>query len=204
MTRDPPGDVTRFDLVAPFYDRLRLPASRRRLASALAHADREVDRVLDVGGGSGRGLRALDPPEGVVVDPSAGMLAEAARRGLAAVQGDGRALPVRDASVDAVLVLDALHHVADRDAVLREAARVLRPGGVLVVQEYDPTTVPGRALATAEHLVGFDSAFETPAETAARLRAAGLPSVVVERGFAYVVAGVKSGDPSRAPSKSEP
>ncbi|HMK13092.1 MAG TPA: class I SAM-dependent methyltransferase, partial [Acidimicrobiales bacterium] len=50
-------------------------------------------------------------------------------------RADGRALPHPDASFDAALVLGPLYHLPDRDdrvVVLREAARVVRPGGVVV------------------------------------------------------------------------
>ena len=57
------------------------------------------------------------------------------RRGVVgpARHGDVTALAMRDASVDGVLSLDVLEHVPDYRAALREFARVLKPGGVLVL-----------------------------------------------------------------------
>lgn len=185
------GDVRLFDLLAGVYDRLQPTADREKLDAGLELARRDVTRVLDVAGGSGQGVRALDGIEGVVVDAAPGMVRRAARRGLAAVRGDGACLPVRDGSVDAVLVLDALHHVGDQSGLLDEAARVLRPGGVLLVLEFDPTTVLGRATAAAEHLVGFRSRFLAPGDLEAMVRAAGLDASIPRLGFEYVVAGVK-------------
>ncbi len=184
------GDVTPFDRVAPIYDRLLPRARADRILAGLAHADRPIERVVDVAGGPGRAIRALDVPERLVVDAAAGMTRRARRRGLAAVRGDAAALPLVDDSVDAVLIVDALHHVGDRDGALAEAARVLAPGGVLVIVEFDPATVRGWLLAAAEHAVGMDSRFDRPAELAERVARAGLVPTVVERGFTYVVAGV--------------
>lgn len=184
------GDVAIFDRIARLYD-LKPATRRRKLAPALALADRGIERVLDVGGGTGQGVRALNVSAGVVVDAAPEMLAKAREHGVAGVRGDATCLPVADESVDAVLVLDALHHMEQPQAVLGEVARVLRPGGVLVCLEIDPTTVRGRGLVTAEHLFGFDSRFFTAGDLAAMVRAAGLSASIPRTGFEYTVAGVK-------------
>jgi demethylmenaquinone methyltransferase/2-methoxy-6-polyprenyl-1,4-benzoquinol methylase len=183
------ADVALFDRFAPLYDRLAPGARRRPLVEALAHAERPVERVLDVGGGSGRGARALPVSDRVVVDPAAGMLRQARRHGLEVVRADGARLPVVDASVDAVVVVDALHHVADRRGLLAEARRVLAPGGVLVVREFDPTTLRGRTLATLERLVGFDSSFLPPERLRGWLATAGFGWTTATEGFSYTAVG---------------
>jgi demethylmenaquinone methyltransferase/2-methoxy-6-polyprenyl-1,4-benzoquinol methylase len=186
------GDVAPFHRFARVYDLGMWRADPETLGAGLALAERSVETVLDVGGGTGRASRALDVPQRVVVDAARGMLREARSHGLATVQGDAATLPVADGSADAVLIVDALHHMADVDGVFVAAHRALAPGGVLVVREFDPTTVRGRGLVLAEHLVGFDSAFWSPDDLAARVAAAGLDATVVERGFGYTVAGVRS------------
>lgn len=185
------GDVEEFDRYARVYDVLVPSAKRSKLRAGLALADRPVDRVLDVGGGPGRAAQTLDADLRVVVDPAVGMLQQARTHGLETVCGDGSRLPVQSASVDAVVVSDALHHIADQRATLREAHRVLRPGGVLVVREFDPTTLHGRTLETVEHLWGFQSAFTSPAALCADLDEVGLDATILDESFGYTVAGVR-------------
>jgi ubiquinone/menaquinone biosynthesis C-methylase UbiE len=193
-----PGDVRFFDRVARLYDRLAPTTDPEPIWTGLARADRPVSRVVDLAGGTGRATRAVSAPVGtpatpepVVVDASRRMLARAAARGTAAVQADAGRLPVRTEGVDAVVVLDALHHLPDPGAALAEAERVLRPGGVLVIREFDPDTLRGRALVAAERAVGFDSSFRGPAAWAAAVTDAGLTATVLDRGFAFTVVGKK-------------
>jgi SAM-dependent methyltransferase len=90
--------------------------------------------VLDLGAGTGKltaTLVALDA-DVVAVEPDPAMLAELRRAlpGVAAVAGSAEALPLADASVDAVLAGNALHWF-DLAAAGAELARVLAPGGIL-------------------------------------------------------------------------
>lgn len=185
------GDLWFFDRIAPLYDLFMFGSDAEAFEAGLAVADRPVRRVVDVAGGTGRALRALSPEEGLVVDASRPMLARARDRGIAVALGDAGRLPLADASTDAVLIVDAFHHLPDPDAALREAARVTRPGGVVVLREFDPETLRGRAIELAETVVGFDSTFVTPAEAAERLEAAGLDASITDSGWGYTAAGVK-------------
>lgn len=187
------GDLWFFDRVAPAYDWFMFGADGEAIRDGFAAADRPVRRVVDVAGGTGRGLAAVAPEEGLVVDASRPMLRRASERGIATAAGDAGRLPLADESVDAVTIVDAFHHLPDPDAALAEAARVLRPGGVVVLREFDPSTLRGRAIELFEHLVRFDSTFYTPGEAVERLETAGLAGSVPVRGWGYTAAGVKPG-----------
>ncbi|MBU6367492.1 MAG: metalloregulator ArsR/SmtB family transcription factor [Gemmatimonadetes bacterium] len=101
--------------------------------------------VGDLGCGTGALAEALAPHVARVeaVDASPAMLA-AARTRLAPLDNVGlhdgtlEALPLADASLDAAVLLLVLHHVADPRAALREVARVVRPGGRVVVGDMVP------------------------------------------------------------------
>ncbi len=93
-------------------------------------------RIADVGGGYGRLAGPLSARHDVtLVDVSPEMLEEARRRwpGLSLLEADARSLPFADGELDAVLALDLTPHLPDLEAGLRELARVVRPGGEVVV-----------------------------------------------------------------------
>jgi len=192
----PLAEAAIFDRFSRIYDLTMPAADASVIEPALDRAERDVDHLLDLGGGTGRGARALSIPRRTVLDASVGMLEKAHGHGLDAVQGDAATIPLADESVDGILVVDALHHFADVDGTIEEAARVLRPGGVLVIREFDAGTLRGKLLSFFERLVGFDSEFFTPTELAARAEAAGLDAALSDTAFNFTLAAVKPTDPN--------
>ena len=126
-----------FNSAAGQWDRLRREMFGERFdVGALAGVLDAQWIVGDLGCGTGQISETLAPfvHRVIAVDSSRAML-KAARQRLtdgARVdlrQGDLTALPIDDAALDAAVMSLVLHHVADPAAVIREAARVVRPGG---------------------------------------------------------------------------
>jgi SAM-dependent methyltransferase len=123
--------------VADRYDETRGGEERGRFLAG--EIDPLLDRrrpVLEIGVGTGLVALALrDLGHRVLgVDLSQPMAARAADRlGPVVVVGDALRLPVADAALDRAVSAWVLHLVGDQGAVLREVARVLRPGGRYVV-----------------------------------------------------------------------
>lgn len=150
--------------------------------------------VLEVGCGTGLLLRrfAALAREAVGVDLSPGMLAHARARGLSVVEGDAAALPFPDGRFDAAVSFKTLPHVPDLRRALAEMARVVRPGGALVIEVYNPRSLrallkrwlpPGAVGAGTERdvLVRFDDEAAVHAALPAGAR------IVARRGIRTVV-----------------
>lgn len=111
---------------------------RRRIFFALLDQlldGREPMRVLDVGCGAGGMLEPLSRYGAVTgVDMSPDLVEFCHERGFPnVVVGSAYELPADDGSIDLVTLFDTIEHVPDDDRALREARRVLTPGGLVFI-----------------------------------------------------------------------
>src|SRR3954470_11913079 len=130
-----------FSSSAGQWDRLReeLFGERFHLAALAALAEPGWT-VGDLGCGTGQVSSALAPfvSHVIAVDASAAMLHAAKKRlsGFDNVdlrRGDLESLPIDDARLDAATLMLVLHHVADPERAIADIARVLKPGGRLII-----------------------------------------------------------------------
>jgi dolichyl-phosphate beta-glucosyltransferase len=122
---------------------------KHRLVLDELRRGRTAGLVLDVGAGTGGLLDRLSSAgyrsAGFELDPAALAHARAAQPRLPLARSVAEALPIRDGRAAAVTMLDVLEHLDDDVAGLRELARVVRPGGLVLV------AVPAYQWAWSEH-----------------------------------------------------
>jgi ubiquinone/menaquinone biosynthesis C-methylase UbiE len=156
-----------FGFIAPLYNR---QGEYPSLEMMIEMADLPTDgRLLDVGGGTGRGASALrdNAKEVIVADPSLGMLRFAvSKTGLHVIAGFSEQLPFKNDSFQRVIMVDALHHVVDKKETARELVRVLKPGGLIVIEEPNICTFGVKMVAFIEKLLLMRSHFLTPNQIA--------------------------------------
>jgi demethylmenaquinone methyltransferase/2-methoxy-6-polyprenyl-1,4-benzoquinol methylase len=182
-----------FDWAAPLVRRYgdRFTAEDvATIADWLRAATAPGGAVLDVGGGAGQ-LAALlaDALDAhvTVLDPTAKMLEHVPTGDrITAVAGSAEDIPLEDSAYDAIVVTDAFHHFRNQDAAVSEFARVVRPGGVVLVLDLDPRPLAMRVVALAERIAGEPGAFMTPEQMCAFMAAHGIPGeCVAEQGASY-------------------
>jgi demethylmenaquinone methyltransferase/2-methoxy-6-polyprenyl-1,4-benzoquinol methylase/ArsR family transcriptional regulator len=156
-----------FAVQAPNWDKIRaLHVPEERVETSLRDilGIAPVHALLDLGTGTGRMLELLSPlaDRAIGVDQSPAMLAVARARleraGLRNVQlrqGDIYAVPVERNGYDLVVLHQVLHYLEDPGRALREAARVLRPGGRLLVVDFAPHAEEALRESHAHRRLGF-------------------------------------------------
>ena len=153
-----------YDQFAPHYDRVKQfsPAADAAVLVAPILARKRNACVLDIATGTGRLPLALLSHSGfhgniIATDGSGKMLAQAHQKltpfaaRVTLLKHDATALPFDTAQFDVVACLEALEFMPDMGASLAEMARVLKPGGLLMISNRigpDRWKLPGRAMST--------------------------------------------------------
>lgn len=154
------------DNAARWHEIRSLHVPEREVEGALLRLLPEtgVEELLDIGTGTGRMLEVLGPrvQRAVGIDQSREMLAiartkleEAGLRNCHVRQADMYQLPFPSGSFDAAVVHQVLHFAEAPAELLAEAARVLRPGGRLLVVDFAPHTLESLRGEHAHRRLGF-------------------------------------------------
>ncbi|RJO75393.1 MAG: class I SAM-dependent methyltransferase [Myxococcales bacterium] len=137
-----------YDAFSDVYERRRHDGYHHlidELETAIVRPYAEGKQALEAGCGTGlileRVARFAASAKGVDLSP--GMLRKARARGLDVAEADLCALPFADGTFDVVYSFKVLAHVPPIREALAELARVVRPGGHLVLEFYNPTSLRG-------------------------------------------------------------
>lgn len=135
-----------WDRVAPLYDAFENTVNRASYegtALAVAQMIGPGDEVLECACGTGAISAAIAPACArlVATDYSDGMLAQARKKlakrsNVTVEQADITALPYADDSFDVAVAGNVIHLLPDPEQALRELARVVRPGGTIILPTY--------------------------------------------------------------------
>jgi ArsR family transcriptional regulator len=143
---------------------LYVPEAQLEAAMLEILGHRKIDDFLDVGTGTGRMLTLFAPriKHGIGYDMSHEMLAlartnldEAGVRNCQVRLGDMYSLPMPNESVDVVLFHLVLHYADDPAAAIQESARLLRPGGEMLIVDFAPHGIEFLRTEHAHRRLGF-------------------------------------------------
>jgi SAM-dependent methyltransferase len=132
-----------YDKQSQVFDRARSltpEAAATWMARARIHLRGDVTRLLDLGAGTGRfsvHLADAFSSDVIGVEPSGGMLAEAAKKPhphVRLIRGAAEALPLRSSSCDGAWLSNVIHHFDDFDAAARELRRVVVMEGPVMIR----------------------------------------------------------------------
>jgi demethylmenaquinone methyltransferase/2-methoxy-6-polyprenyl-1,4-benzoquinol methylase/ArsR family transcriptional regulator len=161
---------------------LHVPEAQVEDAIRAAIGERPVRCLLDLGAGTGRMLELFAPlaERAIGVDLSSAMLSvargrleETGVRNAQLRQGDIYALPIERNSCDLAIMHQVLHYLDDPARALREAARVLTPGGRLLVVDFAPHREEALRDRHAHRRLGFSGQ-----EIESQLAQAGLETIL--------------------------
>lgn len=155
-----------FDVISPIYDLIIRGAPPTILPELLNLKSNK--RILEIGAGTGRSIKDLVniiPSNSIwLLEPSIHMLRIASKKypDVNIIHGYAEKLPFPDGSYHRIFAIDSFHHWDDHVRSLNEIYRVLIPGGLFLLIEFDPSTRTGHFIKSMEKTLMMGSTFFTP------------------------------------------
>lgn len=152
--------IRHFDWLAPVYEKLITGEVSQILVNLL---NLQADHyILDAGGGTGRIAAGLigENRKIIVADSSLQMLIQARQKaGLLCTNCDVKNMPFNGNLFDRIIIVDAFHHMPDQENAIKELWRLLKPGGLLIIEEPNIIHFPVKIIALMEKMLLMKSKF---------------------------------------------
>jgi ubiquinone/menaquinone biosynthesis C-methylase UbiE len=149
-----------FNIIAPIYKYIH-PGAKQTFEMVYKIGNfKKEDKLLDLGGGVGRIAKFFvgKVDDITVSDPSCGMIEKCRSiSGLKCIVSPAEQLPLEDNYFDKIIIIDAMHHFNNLDKVFAEIKRVLKPGGIVIVEEINAKKIPAIAMMAIERFLGMNS-----------------------------------------------
>lgn len=150
-----------FRLLAHFYDRLIKP--KEDIVWKDLICEKQLDRILDVGGGTGRVIQLLlDCAKNIYVcDFSFPMLFAAKSKKLfQQICCSIENAPFRGSNFDCIIMVDTFHHLINQKHALNQVLDLLKPGGIFILEEPDINHWQVKLIALGEKILFMRSHFQ--------------------------------------------
>ena len=129
------------------------PAIFESEVRAIAQLIPQNKKGIEIGVGTGRFASRLGIKIGI--EPSVEMAKLAIRRGIKVVSAKAKSLPFKDGEFDFALFVTVLCFLERPEDALREAIRIIKPGGTIVIATINPDSEAGRAIKASTHKDSF-------------------------------------------------
>ena len=149
-----------FRFIANYYDRLIKP--KEEIVWKNIICDQQFDKLLDVGGGTGRATQYLIDCAAklYISDISFPMLTAAKSKNLfQEICCSIEKAPFANAIFDCIVMIDAFHHLINQKEALDQVLSLLKPGGIFILEEPDIRNFRVKLIAIAEKILLMRSHF---------------------------------------------
>jgi ubiquinone/menaquinone biosynthesis C-methylase UbiE len=149
-----------FNIIAPIYKYMH-PGAKQTFEMVFKIGNfKKDDKLLDLGGGVGRiaGFFVGKVDDITVSDSSSGMIEKCKSiNGVKCLMSKAEQLPFENGYFDKIIIIDAIHHFDNLEKVLAEVKRVLKPDGIIIVEEINARKVLAIAMEAIERFLGMNS-----------------------------------------------